>query len=121
MSYREGAAFVRDYTEDDQALIINVQGKGLVILSGCAHSGVVNTVNHAREISGVRQVWAILGGFHLAKADITEIERTIDEIVRFKPKMVVPSHCTGLKAVSRFAQRLPAEFKEGLVGATFLF
>jgi 7,8-dihydropterin-6-yl-methyl-4-(beta-D-ribofuranosyl)aminobenzene 5'-phosphate synthase len=52
MSYREGAAFVRDYTEDDQALIINVQGKGLVILSGCAHSGVVNTVNYARAKCG---------------------------------------------------------------------
>ena len=81
----------------------------------------MNTVNYAREISGVDEVWAIIGGFHLAPANDEEIERTIDEITKMRPAMVVPSHCTGFKAISRFANRMPEEFVLGVVGTTYLF
>jgi 7,8-dihydropterin-6-yl-methyl-4-(beta-D-ribofuranosyl)aminobenzene 5'-phosphate synthase len=119
--YRAGEVFIRDYLEDDQSIVINVRGKGLVVVTGCAHSGVVNTVNYAREVSGVDRVWTILGGFHLAPADDDEIERTIDEIAELEPQMVVPSHCTGWQARMRFAQRMPGRFVEGTVGTTYLF
>lgn len=119
--YRDGESFERDRLEDDQAITIHVAGKGLVVVAGCAHSGIVNTVNHAREISGVDKVWAILGGFHLAPASEKEIERTIDEIERLGPAMVVPTHCSGFRAISRFAQRLPDAFVLGAVGTTYLF
>ena len=66
MRYREGDTFLPDRLEDDQSIVLNVAGKGLVVLSGCAHAGIVNTVRYAQEISGVERVWAILGGFHLA-------------------------------------------------------
>lgn len=121
IAYREGAEFVRDYLEDDQSIVINIQDKGLVILTGCAHSGVVNTANYAREISGVEEVWAILGGFHLGRAKEAEIERTIDEIVKIRPRMVAPSHCTGFQAIARFASRMPDEFVLGVVGTKYLF
>ena len=120
-AYREGDAFVRDLIDDDQAIVIHVRDKGLVVLSGCAHSGIVNTVNYAREISGVDRIHAVLGGFHLAPAKDEEIERTIDEIVKLQPQMVVPSHCTGFKAIARFSSRMPDQFVLGVVGTTYLF
>ena len=120
-AYRDDDAFIHDKIDEDQAIILNVQDKGLVILSGCAHSGIVNTVNHAREISGVEQVWAILGGFHLARANDQEIGRTIDEIKAVRPKLIVPSHCTGFRAAWQLAAQMPQEFVLGLVGATYLF
>jgi 7,8-dihydropterin-6-yl-methyl-4-(beta-D-ribofuranosyl)aminobenzene 5'-phosphate synthase len=120
-AYRLGDEFLRDYMDDDQSMVINVEDKGLVILTGCAHSGVLNTVQHAREISGVDEVLAILGGFHLGPAKDDEIDRTIDEIAKLEPKMVVPSHCTGFKAIARFADRMPDAFVLGVVGTRYLF
>jgi 7,8-dihydropterin-6-yl-methyl-4-(beta-D-ribofuranosyl)aminobenzene 5'-phosphate synthase len=119
--FREGDLFLPDHLEDDQSIVINVKDKGLIVLTGCAHSGVVNTVNYAREISGVERVWAILGGFHLAPAKDKQIERTIDEIMAVRPEMVVPSHCTGFHAIQRFANRMPDQFVLGAVGTTYLF
>lgn len=119
--YRDGETFKRDHIEDDQAIVAHVRGKGLVILAGCAHSGIVNTVNYAREISGIDTVHAILGGFHLAPANDEEIERTIDAIEQIAPRMIVPTHCTGFGAIARFAQRMPDAFVLGAVGTTYLF
>lgn len=120
-AYREGGEFIRDHLDDDQAIVVHVRGKGLVILTGCAHSGIVNTVDYAREISGVDRIWAILGGFHLANAKDDEIQRTVDEIRNLEPAMVSPSHCTGFQAISQFARQMPDEFVLGVVGTTFLF
>ena len=120
-AYRDGDAFIQDTIDEDQAIILNVQDKGLVILSGCAHSGIVNTVNYAREISGVEQVWAILGGFHLARANDEEIQRTVAEIKAVHPQLIVPSHCTGFRAAWQLAAQMPQEFVLGVVGATYLF
>jgi metal-dependent hydrolase (beta-lactamase superfamily II) len=107
--------------EDDQAIVINVQDKGLVIVSGCAHSGIVNTVNHGREISGVDRVWGVLGGFHLAPATEEEISKTIAAIKAHAPRLVAPTHCTGFHAISRFAAEMPEAFVQGVVGATYFF
>ena len=120
-AYREGDEFLRDMMDDDQSIVINIEDKGLVVLSGCAHSGIVNTVNYAREISGVDQVWAILGGFHLAPAEDDEIQRTIDAIKKLGPAMVVPTHCSGFKAISQFAAQMPDAFVLGVVGTKYLF
>lgn len=121
MAYRQGDQFLRDHMEDDQSIVLNVKERGLVILTGCAHSGVVNTVRCAQEISGVNKIHAILGGFHLAPAKDDEIERTIDEISELEPTMVAPSHCTGFKAIARFAERMPDQFVLGVVGTQYLF
>jgi 7,8-dihydropterin-6-yl-methyl-4-(beta-D-ribofuranosyl)aminobenzene 5'-phosphate synthase len=119
--FRSGDAFLPDEIEDDQAIVIHVAGKGLVIVSGCAHAGIVNTVHYAREISGVDRVWAILGGFHLAPATGEEISLTIAAIKAHAPELVAPTHCSGLQATSRFAAEMPEAFAQGVVGATYLF
>jgi 7,8-dihydropterin-6-yl-methyl-4-(beta-D-ribofuranosyl)aminobenzene 5'-phosphate synthase len=119
MRYREGSEFVRDDLEDDQAVVINVEGKGLVVLSGCAHSGIVNTVAHAKDFFKIDTIYAVIGGFHLARASDDEIDQTVASIRTMKPSFVIPSHCTGFKAISRFAQQMPNEFIESVVGATY--
>ncbi len=119
--YRQGDTLTPDDLEEDQAIVINVRDKGLVILSGCAHAGIVNTVNYAREFSGVDRVFAIIGGFHLARSTPDEIQTTIDAIKTLKPELLVPCHCTGFEAMCAFSQQMPAQFLPGVVGATYQF
>jgi 7,8-dihydropterin-6-yl-methyl-4-(beta-D-ribofuranosyl)aminobenzene 5'-phosphate synthase len=121
MRYREGDAFLPDDIEEDQAIVLHVKDKGLVVVSGCAHSGIVNTVNYAIEISGVERVWAILGGFHLARSPEDELALTVEAIKKFEPKLIAPSHCTGFKAMCRFAVEMPEAFTYGVVGTKYLF
>jgi 7,8-dihydropterin-6-yl-methyl-4-(beta-D-ribofuranosyl)aminobenzene 5'-phosphate synthase len=120
-AYREGDQFIRDFVDDDQAIIINVRGKGLVIVAGCAHSGIVNTINHAKKISGVETVYAVLGGFHLISSSQEEIQMTIDQLKRFEPAMIVPSHCTGFPAINQLALQMPEAFVLGVVGTSYIF
>ena len=110
-----------DDIEDDQAIVIDIAGKGLIVLSGCAHSGIVNTIKYARQISGVEQLLAILGGFHLARTPDDEINRTIAELSNFNPALVSPSHCTGFKATAALARQMPGSFVFASVGTTYLF
>ena len=94
--------FVEDVMPDDQALIIDVEGKGLVVVAGCAHSGIVNTIKHAQKITETNRVYAVLGGFHLAKADDNRIQATADELAKLDLEFIGPCHCTGSKAVNQF-------------------
>jgi 7,8-dihydropterin-6-yl-methyl-4-(beta-D-ribofuranosyl)aminobenzene 5'-phosphate synthase len=121
LAYRDGDAFFQDDLEEDQAIVIHVRDKGLVVVSGCAHSGIVNTVNHARAISGVDDIYAILGGFHLARASDEEIQSTVEAVQAFQPRLIVPSHCTGFKAMCAFAAAMPDAFLPGVVGAKYRF
>jgi 7,8-dihydropterin-6-yl-methyl-4-(beta-D-ribofuranosyl)aminobenzene 5'-phosphate synthase len=93
--------FAQDQMTDDQALLINVREKGLVIISGCAHAGIVNTVRHAQKIAGTNSIHAIIGGCHLANADDKRIQATLDQLVKIQPKWLYPCHCTGSKATHR--------------------
>ncbi|MEW6186402.1 MAG: MBL fold metallo-hydrolase, partial [Thermodesulfobacteriota bacterium] len=89
-----------DPIEDDTSVVMNLKGKGLVILSGCAHAGIVNTVTRAVEVTGVRKIHAVMGGFHLSGPAFEPIiGRTTEELKKFNPDFVVPTHCTGRKAV----------------------
>ena len=102
---------------DDRAIVMNVKGKGLVILSGCAHAGIINTINYARQISGVENVYAVMGGFHLAGKDFEDkIELPIKELVCINPELIVPSHCTGWRAMFAISQALPDAFVWNSVG-----
>jgi 7,8-dihydropterin-6-yl-methyl-4-(beta-D-ribofuranosyl)aminobenzene 5'-phosphate synthase len=107
---------------DDQALIVNVRGRGLVILSGCGHSGIVNIVRHARRVTGVSEVHAVIGGFHLTGGLYEAIiSRTVDELAAIGPRYVVPGHCTGWRAIHEIARRLPGAFLQTSVATRFEF
>jgi len=102
---------------DDRALVINAKGKGLVVLSGCAHAGIINTIRYAQRITGIADVYAVIGGFHLAgKENETRIEQTISDLKLISPKLIVPSHCTGWRGTFAIANALPQAFVYNSVG-----
>ena len=110
----------KDTIADDQSLVINMRGKGLAVISGCAHAGIINTVLHARKITGVERVHTVLGGFHLSGPLFEPIiEETIGELKKMAPEVIVPMHCTGWNAVNRFAQAFPDSFVLNSVGSLF--
>ena len=112
---------VFDPIRDDQALAVNVKGKGLVVISGCAHSGIVNTVLYARKITGIESVYAIIGGFHLTGPFFEPIiEDTVAAVKEMDPKVLVPMHCTGWKAMNRFSEAFPDAFILNSVGSRFV-
>jgi len=106
---------------DDQAVVVNVRDKGLVVLSGCGHAGIINTLRYAMALTGVGRVHAVLGGFHLTGRLFEPlIGPTVEALRAFGPKLVVPSHCTGWKATHEIARALPEAFVPNSVGTTFL-
>ena len=110
--------------KDDQAIVANILSKGLVILAGCGHAGIVNTINYAKKITGVDRIHAILGGFHLpADGGIYEaaIEPTLKEFQKAQPDYLIPCHCTGWKAANRIIEIMPEKFIQSSVGTTFQF
>jgi 7,8-dihydropterin-6-yl-methyl-4-(beta-D-ribofuranosyl)aminobenzene 5'-phosphate synthase len=119
--YRDTDGFHPDSVEEDQSIVVDIKDKGLVIVSGCAHSGILNTIRHARAISGVDRVWAVMGGFHLMSAADTDVQQTIDGMKALSPVVVAPSHCTGFGAVCAFAHQMPEAFVHTVSGTTFTF
>jgi 7,8-dihydropterin-6-yl-methyl-4-(beta-D-ribofuranosyl)aminobenzene 5'-phosphate synthase len=105
----------------EQALFFNVKGKGLVVLSGCAHSGIVNTVKQAQKVAGVEKIHAILGGCHLANAKPEVIQNTVADIKAMKPDYIVPTHCTGFEAMKAFSEAMPNEFTFNTTGTQYTF
>ncbi len=105
----------------EQAVFFNVKGNGLVVLSGCAHSGIVNTVNHAQKVAGADKLHAVMGGFHLINAKPEVIQQTVADIKAMKPDYIIPTHCTGFEAISTFAREMPAEFNLNTAGTQYTF
>ncbi|HUH65916.1 MAG TPA: MBL fold metallo-hydrolase [Syntrophales bacterium] len=111
-----------DAIEEDTGIAMNIRGKGLVVLTGCAHSGIVNTVNYARAVTGVNQVHAVMGGFHLAGPAFEPIVgKTIKELVKINPAYIVPTHCTGRKSVMEIEKAMPAQFILNMAGTVLTF
>jgi 7,8-dihydropterin-6-yl-methyl-4-(beta-D-ribofuranosyl)aminobenzene 5'-phosphate synthase len=119
--YEKDGKLEKDEVWDDGALIFNLKDKGLVILLGCAHAGAVNTIHHARAVSGIQKVHAILGGFHLAGAPIAKVQRTIQEIKALNPKYLCPMHCTGFDTMAKLQQAFPDEYVISSVGTQIIF
>lgn len=105
----------------EQGLFFNVKGKGLVVISGCAHAGIVNTVRQAQKIAGTEKVHAIMGGCHLANAKPEVIQNTVADIKAMKPDFVVPMHCTGFEAIVAFAREMPDQFTLNTAGTRYTF
>jgi 7,8-dihydropterin-6-yl-methyl-4-(beta-D-ribofuranosyl)aminobenzene 5'-phosphate synthase len=105
---------------DDQALIFQVAGKGLVVITGCGHAGVVNIARYARRLTGDQPLYALVGGFHL-NGPLFEplIPRVLDDLAEMNPGVLVPAHCTGWRAQHALAGRFPDAFVPNSVGTSF--
>ncbi len=120
--YREKGEEKWDDLSDDSSIIANVKGKGLVILSGCGHSGIINTVKYSREISGLDKVFAVMGGFHLTGPEMAPIiEPTIQGLKDIDPTYIIPTHCTGRDAIMRIEREMPGKFLLNMAGTKLTF
>ena len=106
---KEGAGWQRDKLVDDQALIINTE-QGLVVIVGCAHRGVINTLYHAQQLTGIKQIHTVVGGCHLTNASEERIWLTIAALRELDVQRLGLSHCTGLPAASLMAQEFGEKF-----------
>ena len=110
-----------DPIKDDQALVINLKEKGLVVISGCSHAGIINTVLYAKKLTGVEKVYAVMGGFHLSGAFYEKIsEKTVDRLKALAPAVVIPMHCTGRKAMELLSREFPSSFVLNSVGSKII-
>ena len=105
---------------DDQALIVHVAGRGLVVVTGCGHAGVVNICRYARRLTGDLPLYAVIGGFHL-NGPLFEplIPRVLDDLGELNPQVVVPAHCTGWRAGHAMAARFGPAYIPNSVGTRF--
>ncbi len=104
---KEGGVLQPDKLADDLALVIDTDF-GLVVILGCAHRGIVNTLRHAQNITGKELIYAAIGGTHLFRASGERIEQTIADLKEMGIQRLGVSHCTGFRASARLAQ----EFKD---------
>jgi len=111
-----------DPFHDDSGIAFNIKEKGLVVISGCAHAGIVNTVKHAQNVTGVSNVWAVMGGFHLSGADFDGvISPTTGGLKEINPHYVIPTHCTGRDAVMHIEREMPDAFLLNMSGTKMTF
>ena len=87
----------------DQAVFAET-GKGLVVLLGCAHAGVINTLDYAVKLAHQNHIYTVIGGMHLLNASPERIERTIDTFKHYNVQKIRPAHCTGNNAVEKLKQ-----------------
>lgn len=99
---------VQDPELDDVSLIVNVAGRGLVIISGCSHAGIVNIMKQARRITGVEEIIGVIGGFHLRVANEEQLSKTVDELDA--AETVCAGHCTGFEAMKSISDRMGERF-----------
>lgn len=112
---------VLDEHHEEHATCYIVQGRGLVVISSCGHTGIVNTVRTAMAVANVDKVHAIIGGFHLGAAPQDYIEHTVDEMQKLDPDIVVPMHCSGTPFIETMRRRMPDRLALSNLGSRFVF
>jgi 7,8-dihydropterin-6-yl-methyl-4-(beta-D-ribofuranosyl)aminobenzene 5'-phosphate synthase len=120
---RRGHSWEPDFMVwDDQGVIAEVKGKGLVVMSSCSHSGIINVLWNAQRLTGVQKLHAFVGGCHLTGAIMEPvIPRTLQEMSALNFDYIVPGHCTGWKATHELARLFPNAFVQSSVGTTLRF
>lgn len=119
---REGTWHPDPLILDDQAIVANVRGVGLVVLTGCGHAGAVNILRYARRLTGIDHVHAFLGGMHLGGRQFAPvIAPTVQALTELEPDWVIPGHCTGWSAMHQLATALPDAVLPNHVGSRYTF
>jgi 7,8-dihydropterin-6-yl-methyl-4-(beta-D-ribofuranosyl)aminobenzene 5'-phosphate synthase len=118
---RRDGQWVEDNLPEDQSLVFNTSD-GLVLLAGCGHAGIINTLDYARHFLRPAPVHAAIGGFHLYNANDEQLDWTADKLKEFRIAQILGAHCTGIESVYHLRQRLGLNRRTcvvGTVGATF--
>lgn len=109
---------VKEQVWDDQALFMNIAGKGLLVLIGCAHAGVVNTLQSALDVTKVGRIYGFIGGTHLIRPKETRLLETVRRLKEFDLQLISPAHCTGHKSISALNEAFPRAFVLNYAGRT---
>ena len=105
----------------EHATCFNIKDKGLVVISSCGHVGIVNSARQAQEVSGVKKIHALVGGFHLGPAPKDYIEQVVGEIRELNPDVVIPMHCSGTNFTQAIASHMPDRLIESTTGSRLTF
>jgi len=111
---------VEDRLADDQSLIL-VTRRGLLIVLGCAHAGMINVIRHAVKLTDVERIYAIVGGTHLDFVENAQVEKTIDALSEYSIEHLIPSHCTGSRVAARLSREFEKCFEFSHVGKSLSF
>jgi 7,8-dihydropterin-6-yl-methyl-4-(beta-D-ribofuranosyl)aminobenzene 5'-phosphate synthase len=114
---RSPDGLVDDDVPESMSMVINTE-KGLVVISGCGHAGLVNTLEHAATVTGTDEIHAAIGGFHLLQASDADLEWTANKLVNLGIDNLVGAHCTGLEPVYRLRELVNLDRSTAVVGAT---
>jgi 7,8-dihydropterin-6-yl-methyl-4-(beta-D-ribofuranosyl)aminobenzene 5'-phosphate synthase len=112
---------VPDQHPDEHATCYVIQGRGLVVISSCGHSGLINTIKTAMAVSNVGKLHAVLGGFHLGPAPQDYVDHTIAELKSLDPDVVIPMHCSGAKFINAMRSVMPDRLVTSNIGSRFTF
>jgi 7,8-dihydropterin-6-yl-methyl-4-(beta-D-ribofuranosyl)aminobenzene 5'-phosphate synthase len=112
---------VLDEHLDEHGTCYIVKGRGLVVISSCGHTGIVNTVRTAMKVANVDKLHAVMGGFHLGMAPPDYIAHTVDELEALAPDVIVPMHCTGTAFIEAARRRMPERVVASNLGSRFTF
>ncbi len=115
--YCDESGCVFDAVRDDQSLVIRTE-KGLVLVLGCCHAGIVNTITHARQQTGVPGIYAVIGGTHLGFSSPNQLEETVAALRECRIQKILGGHCTGFAASARLLREFPGQFHPAHVGYT---
>jgi 7,8-dihydropterin-6-yl-methyl-4-(beta-D-ribofuranosyl)aminobenzene 5'-phosphate synthase len=118
---RQAAGTIPDQFRHEIAAAYNLKGRGLVVLTSCSHRGIVNIVKRAQQVSGVRKVHAVLGGFHLAPFPDDYVGNVVASLKEIDPDYVVPMHCTGEAFWDTGRQAMPGKLLRSFTGSQFVF
>lgn len=107
-----------DSLPDDQALFIDTS-RGTIVILGCAHSGVINTLRYVQTLTDNRPIHTVIGGMHLINAGAERMERTVEELRRFNLQRLIPCHCTDFPATLRLWNEFPGICEPCTTGSVF--
>ena len=108
---------IADNIPESMSMVINTE-KGLVVISGCGHAGLINTLEHAANMTGETNIHAAIGGFHLLQASDANLEWTANKLVDLGTENLIGAHCTGLEPIYRFRELANLDRSTAVVGST---
>jgi 7,8-dihydropterin-6-yl-methyl-4-(beta-D-ribofuranosyl)aminobenzene 5'-phosphate synthase len=112
---------VPDQHWHEHATCFRLGDRGLVVISSCGHAGIINTLRRAQEVSGVEQIYALVGGFHLAPAPADYLRQVMAELKKFDLAHVLPMHCSGANFIELAKQEMPDKLVLCATGSSFTF
>jgi 7,8-dihydropterin-6-yl-methyl-4-(beta-D-ribofuranosyl)aminobenzene 5'-phosphate synthase len=119
--YEESGRRLRDHLRDDMSLYFHVEGKGLVVVSGCAHAGIINSILYGKKVSGIDTIYGVIGGFHLTGTVMEEVlPKTLDHLKKLSPQIICPMHCTGWESQRRLKELFQDRFIISSTGSTII-